>query len=98
MSVSRYRRISRIKGGMQLGTSSINSIIYNNVISGNIETFDYVLKEGERLDQLAGKYLGNGDMWWVLAASSGIGWMLQAAPGTRIRIPKNINQIMAYVS
>lgn len=67
-------------------------------MNGNIETFDYVLKEGERLDQLAGRYLGNGDMWWVLAASSGIGWMLQATPGTRIRIPNNVNQIMAYVS
>jgi hypothetical protein len=98
MSVSRYRRISRIKGGTQLGTSNINSLIYKNVISGNIETFDYVLKEGERLDHLAGKYLGNGDLWWVIAASSGIGWMLQAVPGTRIRIPSNLNQILSYVS
>jgi hypothetical protein len=98
MSVSRYRRTSRIKGGVQLGTSYINSTIYQNVENGNIETTPYVLKEGERLDHIAGKFLGNGDLWWILAATSGIGWMLQAVPGTRIRIPSNLNQIMAYVS
>jgi len=98
MSVSRYRRSSRIKAGTQLSTSNISALIYSNVREGNITTFNYVLKEGERLDQLAGRYLGNGDLWWVIAAASGIGWMLQAAPGTRIKIPDNVGQIMSYVS
>lgn len=97
MSVSRYRRTPRLKGSTQLGTSSVSSIIYTNVINNNISTFSYTLKEGERLDQLAGRFLGNGDLWWVLAACSGVGWMLQAPPGTRILVPRDLNQIMAYV-
>ncbi len=97
MSVSRYRRVSRLKGNSQLGTSNITRVIFRNVIDGNIAYINHVLKEGERLDHLAGKFLGNGDLWWVVAAASGIGWMLQAAPGTRIRIPTNVDQVMSFV-
>jgi len=97
MSVSRYRRTSRIKGSTQLGTTNISQLLYSNVIDKNIGTFSYTLKEGERLDHIAGKYLGNGDLWWVIAACSGIGWMMQVQPGTRIFIPSDLNQILSYV-
>lgn len=97
MSVSRYRRSSRLRGATQLGTSSVANLLYTNVKNKNIVTFSYVLAEGERLDHIAGKYLGNGDLWWVIAACSGIGWMMQVPPGTRLFIPRDLNQVLAYV-
>lgn len=98
MTASRYNRSSTIKNGTQLGTSNITYVLYENARNGNITTFNYVLKEDERLDHLAGRYLGNGDLWWVIAAISGIGWMMQAPAGTRIRIPENVDQALAYVN
>ena len=98
MSTSRYNRTPRILGGTQLATSRITGVLYENSKNGNIATFGYVLKEGERLDHLAGRFFGNGDLWWVIAATSGIGWMPQVPAGTRVKIPENIDQVMLFVS
>jgi len=97
MSVSRYRRTPKIRGASQLGSTNVSQILYSNVLNKNIKTFSYTLKEGERLDHVAGKYLGNGDLWWIIAACSGIGWMMQVPAGTRIFIPRDLNQILSYV-
>jgi hypothetical protein len=55
-----------------------------------------ILKEGERLDTLAGSMYGDAGYWWVLAAASGIGWGLQVPPGTVIYIP-NLSEVLQYV-
>lgn len=98
MTVSRYSRTPTVKNGIQLGTTNVTRVLYESARNGNISTFDYVVKEGERLDHLAGRYLGNGDLWWVIAATSGVGWMMQVPAGTRVKIPENVDQAMAFVS
>ena len=54
--------------------------------------------EKERLDVLAGKIYGDGGYWWIIAAASGIGWSLQVPPGTRLKIPTKLEQILSLVS
>jgi len=49
------------------------------------------------LDHIAGKELGDSQLWWVIAAASRIGWWLQVPPGTVLRIPTKMTQVMAYV-
>ena len=97
MSVSRYRRTRRLDGGKKLGTSRLTGILHRAAKEGKIPCTTHVLKENERLDHLAGKYLGNATLWWVIAACSGIGWGLQAPPGTRIKIPSDIESVMRYI-
>lgn len=97
MAVSRYRRTRRLDGGKKLGTSRISGILHRATKSGKIPCRTYVLAENERLDHLAGRFLGNGQLWWVIAACSGIGWALQAPPGTRLKIPSDLEKVMAYI-
>lgn len=50
--------------------------------------FIYEWVNGDRLDNLASKYLGNPEFWWqILDANPEIVDPLTIAPGTQIRIP-----------
>jgi hypothetical protein len=66
------------------------SAIYAASISGALDTDKIILTSNQRLDTLAGERYGDSQYWWVIAASSGIGWGLQVPAGTVIRIPKNV--------
>ena len=96
MGMSRYRRTLRINGGKQLGSSTVSAVVRRGVDSGRIQATRHILREGERLDSLAGRFYGDASLWWVLAAASGIGWGLQVPPGTLIRVP-NLDQVAALV-
>ena len=95
--MKRYRKDKPIKGGRLLATASTISVIRRSVRNGTIHVNEYVTKEAERLDTLAGRFLGDSRLWWVLAATSDIGWGLQIPPGTSIKIPMNLARIRAMV-
>jgi hypothetical protein len=97
MAISRYSRVLRLAGGSMIGTSEVHTIIRNAVKNGFISCTVRILKEGERLDTLAGSLYDDAQLWWVLAAASGIGWGLQVPPGTVIKVP-DLNQVIQYVS
>jgi hypothetical protein len=94
---SRYRTDRRIRGGRCLASHGIVNSIRQAIRNGSISTSPYTSKEGERLDILAARFLGDSTMWWVLAASSNIGWSLQIPPGTQINIPNDISRINAVI-
>ena len=96
MAFSRYRNAPLIDYAKQYGTSRAISRIRALIASGNIKVKQVLLKEGERLDTIAGTTYGDGRYWWVLAAASDIGWGMQVPPGTVINIPdiKDINAIV----
>ena len=93
MSFSRYRKDSILRGGKIRGTSIGLLKLRRRIQRGEISLTTIVLKEGQRLDQIAQQAYGDGRLWWVIAAASGIGWWLQAPPGTKIRVPTDLNQI-----
>lgn len=95
--MKRYRKDKPIKGGRLLSSASTIAVIRRSVKSGSIHTTEYVTKESERLDTLAGRFFGDSRLWWVLAATSGIGWGLQIPPGTTIKVPMNLAKIRAMV-
>ena len=92
----RYTRDQRIAGG-KLAASQTTVRIRRARELGLIPTQTIILTETQRLDHLAHKYLGNSQLWWVLAALSDIGWGLQLAPGTIIRVPTNMSAIERIV-
>ena len=97
MSLSRYTRTNRILGGAQQGTARAHSIIHLGVERGTIEHKTIITEEGDRLDHIAARELGDGRLWWIIAAASRIGWWLQVPPGTVLRVPTKMSQVKAYV-
>lgn len=97
MSLGRYDNTLRIAGGKKLASPRAHNLIYRAAQAGAIRYRIHVLKEGERLDILAGKQYGNARLWWVIAAASGIGFAPQVPPGTRILIPLDLSEVEAYV-
>ena len=94
MAFSRYLVSKRVKLGKGIATSDNMSKIYEACELGRLSFEPYVLEEGQRLDQLAGIAYQSSSYWWVIAAASGIGWALQVPPGTVLRIPKNIGEVL----
>ena len=95
--INRYARVGTLRAGKMQATSMQMSRLHQLVKSGAIATINLVIKEGVRLDHIAGKRYGDGRLWWVIAAASGVGWNLQCPPGTRLVIPTSLQQIDALV-
>lgn len=95
-SLPRYSRTPVLGLGSQYGTSYAIPVLRDQVSQGNIRVERLVLVEGERLDILAGRYYGDGRLWWVIAAASNVGWGLQCPPGTQILLP-NLEDVSKYV-
>lgn len=87
MATNRYSSDPRIRFDQQLGAASAVSKIRAGIQRGTVPISGTVIATGaDRLDTLAGKIYGDARYWWVLAASSNIGWGLQIPPGTVINI------------
>lgn len=98
MTLTRYRQSSLINGGRAIGTNTARVKLYNAVQSNEISSTVYITKQGDRLDRLAGQFYGDGTLWWVIAAASGIGWFLQIPAGVVLAIPTDINEVNRAVS
>jgi|TARA_Y100000310_G_scaffold342317_1_gene445010 nucleoid-associated protein YgaU len=97
MAMSRYTYTPRVRGRSTIATVSISTKIYNAVNNGTLGFSSHVLKGGERIEHIAGSAYGSSTYWWIIAAASGIGWSLQAPPGTLIRIPKRLGEVLAMI-
>jgi hypothetical protein len=97
MALSRYRNDLQIRGGKILQTNESTVRIRQAFLSGQLATQQRILQEGERLDIVAGQVYGDGRLWWIIAAASGIGWFLQVPPGTIMEIPLSLEQISRLV-
>jgi hypothetical protein len=97
MSIGRYNFVKKIRGGKYFGTSYASTIIFNAIERGLIDYTTIELKEKQRLDHLAGVVYNDASYWWVIAAASGIGWGLQVPPGTIIRIPSSLENVMSVL-
>ena len=86
MAFSRHARTPILGFGTQFGTGRAREAIQSAVASGQLAVKPMVVRGRERLDTLSGVLYGDGRYWWVLAASSNIGWGLQVPPGTTINV------------
>ena len=97
MSFSRYAQVPKINGGKQYGTSFAGNIIFQAATKGLIRTRTVKIRQAERLDILAHNEYGDGRLWWVIAAASGIGWWMQVPPDTVLRVPTHLDEVEALV-
>lgn len=97
MGLGRYDNNTKLEGGRKFSTSFGHVNIRNAAASRRISVSEYVVQEGERLDIIAGRMYGNGRLWWVISAASGIGWGMQVPPGTLLLIPSDLSQIEGLI-
>ena len=95
--MNRYDKTKLLNAGRFYGTSSISADLRAAAANRSIDIRAKVLQEGERLDHLAALEYGDSNLWWVIAASSGIGWNLQVPPGTLILIPTDLDQVSVLI-
>jgi nucleoid-associated protein YgaU len=97
MTLRRYSNDLTLENGTYLATNETIRLIRRAVENGDIPVTERALKEGERLDNIAGRTYGDGALWWVIAAASGIGWWLQTPPGTLIKIPTDLSYLKSIL-
>ena len=91
MAISRFVSIR----GKEL---NISGILYRAILNEEIDIEVKISEEGKRLDHYAYEYYGDAGNWWVIAAASGIGWGLQIPPGTFLKIPRDLNEIIGILT
>jgi len=96
MSVKRYARANILGLNKQYGTSRSVQVIRKGIDSGLIRFSSQILKEGQRLDTIAGEVYGDAQLYWVIAAASNIGWTMQVPPSTILRIP-NLSDVAELI-
>jgi nucleoid-associated protein YgaU len=97
MAIRRYARAPLLEGGKKIGTSRAGITLYTAAKNGSLKVERRTIREGERLDVIAGQTYGDSGLWWVIAAASGIGWNLQVPPGVVLTIPIDLGQVALYV-
>ena len=86
-----FRDISTNKGYLE-------TTIYPKVLPSNDDIY-IITDETDRLDLLAQRYYGDSKMWWVIASANNINdATFYIEPGTQIRIPSNIQNILNSLS
>ena len=91
--IFRYSGTPRIRGGRQQATPRAAAALARAARNNQLKLKTRILKEVERLDAIAGVEYGDARMYWIIAACSGIGWGLQAPPGTVLKIPTDLAQV-----
>ena len=97
MKISRYSSSYLTQGGVSRSTSFTIPVLRAALTQGRLSARVEVMAESSRLDILAGKYLGDATLWWIIAALSNIGWSMQVPPGTRLVIPTQPEQLKAFL-
>ena len=97
MAIRRYARSPLLNGGTRVGTGVAGITLYNAARNGSLKVERRTIREGERLDAIAGQTYGDSGLWWVIAAASGIGWNLQVPAGVVLTIPTDLGQVALYV-
>ena len=96
MAISRYYRSSIVNRNTFINRN-ISFRIHDAVMKNKLSVTVLVATPEERLDIIAGKFYGETQYWWVIAAASGIGWNLQVPPGTLIKVPLSIDNVLSIL-
>lgn len=92
MAISRYRSLRVLKN--EEGVSYFETLELPNI---NINAIPHIVvsySQGDRLDLLADKHLGNGAYWWIIALVNKLSWPWGIPYGTLLKIPNSVEQIL----
>jgi len=89
MSSSRYRNVEIIDG-KYFGTV----VFPTKAQLDAIPTYTIRLTRFDRLDNLAFKNLGQGELWWILAMMNDLDWAFGFEEGQLLKIPVNVDDVL----
>ena len=95
--MERYENATKLK--TDTGKPYYKSKFYPNIpVSEN--DFYVITNSGDRLDYLAASYYRDSTLWWVISMANNniTRGLLCPVPGTQLRIPGNISEIIAQFS
>jgi len=76
------------------GKRVYNTTTYPVIIPDSTD-IQVISNEGDYLDILAYKYFGDPTLYWIIALANNLGkGRLSIPPGTNLRIPTNVNEII----
>jgi len=70
-----------------------------NLLQG-VQTFEYIVKLGDRLDHLSARFYGDDSYWWVIALVNGISYPLSSSsfgPGKKIKVARDARDIFVKI-
>jgi len=98
MGRSRYSVTAIVDGNhYETWTDPTTSNPLGPEILDGVDTVDHVIVAGERLDTLAHRYLGDEELWWIIALCNRIFDPFSLTVGARIRIPSDARQVLNKV-
>lgn len=96
MALSRYRNTNVVKqDGVAQHYETVEFPSSSDL--AQVPVFRIRVGQFDRLDQLAYKYLKNGEYWWVIALINDLDWMYDFEPGQIIKIPTNVENVLKLV-
>lgn len=90
--MNRYNNTNVLGGGARyFGTTKYPVVSYNS------DDIFVITQENDRFDQLAQKYYGDSNLWWIISCSNpGLEQNSYFIPiGIQIRIPQNIAEVLS---
>jgi len=86
-----------VKEGKLRGTSTVHTRIRKAISANKLQYISTFIRERQRLDHIAANTYGSSSLWWIIAAASNIGWGLQVPPGTILKVPTDLGEILALM-
>lgn len=77
------------------GLYSPPKYITDNVDFSDIPGREFIVHSGDRLDIIAEQLYGNPSYWRALAVYNSIGYFFDVTPGTVIKLPLDIEQVLS---
>ena len=79
------------------GKRNYATAIFQSIPPTENDTF-IITSDGDRLDLLANRFYGDSSLWWVIAVTNGLSDSFFVPPGTRLRIPGDMQFAQSYMS
>lgn len=95
MARSRYSGNTIIDGHFY-GTwrnPAVENGIDHKLIDGLV-TVEHVVVSGERVDQIAARYYGESEYYWIVCLANEIMFPLDISPGDKLRIPTDLKAVL----
>ena len=94
MATDRYSN-SRVVRDLTSGKRNYSTTIFQSIPATSDDVF-ITTRDGDRLDLLAHRFYGDSTLWWVIAVSNGISESFFVPPGTKLRIPADVQLAFSY--
>jgi nucleoid-associated protein YgaU len=94
MSIDRYLNTEIVRDSVTKRRTYATTIFPSIPLSEG--DFFIITRDGDRLDDLANKFYDDSTLWWILAVSNNLCESFYIPPGTKLRIPADVQFAMSH--